>query len=693
MMAQPMLRSVLMYWISFAVVALKALESFSMSHAIHISEHVGGLSHVFQPAAIRNLELPNRVLMAPMEKNLCTADGAMTQRYIEYLVARARGGVGLVRVEATYVDPVGKGRPFQCGAHADQILPQLRRMTQAVHEAGGRVSLELAHCGRQTNALISGSQPVAPSPVACELSGGFMPRELTVKEIGEIVERFAAAARRGKQGGLDAVEIHGASGYLLNAFMSPYTNLRQDDYGGSLENRMRFPLEVVAAVRDAIGDEMPLLYRMSGDDYVPNGLTVAETAPFAAALERAGVDLVDVSAGTYESITATQPPMEAAAGGLVELAAAIKAAVSIPISTAGKLGDLEVAEAALRAGKTDFVTIGRGLHADPELLHKTRTGRAGEIRRCIACAECVAFLGQDIPAYCAVNPATIREAEFAGAPATATTRTVVVVGAGPAGLEAARTTRLQGHDVVVYERSDSIGGQVRYGQLVDGRADFGEPVRYLARELERLGVPIRLGTEVDAELIGALGPDVLVVATGAHPTASAIPGADLPQVQDAFDLLADVSAGRAPLAVEEDRRAVVVGGSWTGCHVAGLLLELGWTITIVEGRDSLGYDMGDQQGMVLRQRVLEHPQAQVLLRTTVERITPRDVVVWDSATNTTSLVGAARVVLVTRLEPERGLADAFVGRPSMETHVVGDAAQPRKLSDALLEGARAGLAL
>ena len=299
---------------------------------------------LFDPFDIRGLRLPNRVLMAPMEKNLCTSDGVMTQRYIDYLVARARGEVGLLRVEATYVDPVGKGRPFQCGAHADHVIPELARMTEAVHTAGGRVSLELAHCGRQTNMVVSGFQPVAPSAVPCSLSGGYLPRPLTRAEIAAIVQKFAAAALRGQRAGLDAIEIHGASGYLLNAFMSPYTNLRDDEYGGSLTNRMRFPLEVVRAVRTAIGDGMPLLYRMSGHDYVDGGLTEADSVPFAQELERSGVDLIDVSAGTYESITVTQPPMEAAPGALVDLAAAIKSAVTIPVATAGKLGALDVAE-------------------------------------------------------------------------------------------------------------------------------------------------------------------------------------------------------------------------------------------------------------------------------------------------------------------------------------------------------------
>jgi 2,4-dienoyl-CoA reductase-like NADH-dependent reductase (Old Yellow Enzyme family) len=230
------------------------------------------------------MRLPNRVMMAPMEKNLCTAEGVMTDRYIDYLVARARGGVGPLRVEATYVDPVGKGRPFLRGAPTDAVIPQLRRMTEAVHAEGAKVSLELAHCGRQTNMRVSGFQPVAPSPVPCALSGGYLPSALTRAEIDTIVDLFVSAAMRGKEAGLDAIEIHGASGYLLNAFISPYTNQWDGEYGGSLTNRMRFPLKVVTAVRGAIGDDMPLLYWMSGHDFVDGGLTENDSVPLAVEL-------------------------------------------------------------------------------------------------------------------------------------------------------------------------------------------------------------------------------------------------------------------------------------------------------------------------------------------------------------------------------------------------------------------------
>ncbi|MCW2511839.1 MAG: oxidase [Mycobacterium sp.] len=630
------------------------------------------------------MRLPNRVLMAPMEKNLCTADGVMTQRYIDYLVARARGGVGLLRVEATYVDPVGKGRPFQCGAHSDHVIPELKRMTDAVHAAGGRVSLELAHCGRQTNMRVSGFQPVAPSAVPCALAGGYVPRPLTREEIAAIVERFVAAALRGQEAGLDAIEIHGASGYLLNAFMSPYTNMRRDEYGGSLANRMRFPLEVVHAVRRAVGDDMPLLYRLAGHDYVDGGLTEVDSVPFAQELERAGVDLIDVSAGTYESITVTQPPMEAAPGGLLDLAATIKSALKIPVATAGKLGALEVAERALGAGLVDFVSIARGLHADPDLLRKAREGRLHEARRCISCAECVGYLNVDEPAYCAINPATVRELELAPVPAR-TPLTVAIIGGGPAGLEAARAARLAGHSVTVYEASSSLGGRVRQGAVARGRHDFAEPVRFLAREMERLEVQIHLGTEVDIEFVDRLDADVVVVATGARPVSPPIPGSEMDHVEPATSYLTRVPVDLPPVSAEP---AVVIGANWIGCHAADVLVAQGYSVTVIDGQDALAGDMGLQQGMVLRDRVAE--ACDVKLRTSVESIDASHVTAWDSVSGHRYDIPATRVLIASRMESVRSLADTLRVRVGARVHVIGDAAKPGKLADALLDGARLG---
>lgn len=651
----------------------------------------GTFEALFRPGVIGDLKLRSRVLMAPMEKNLCTADGVVTQAYIDYLVERARNEVGLLRVEATYVDPVGKGRPFQLGAHADHVLPELERMVADVHRAGGLISLELAHCGRQSSSDISGFQPVAPSPVPCAASGGWTPRELTVAEIAEIVERFAAAAARIEKAGVDVVEIHGASGYLVNAFLSPYTNLRTDDYGGSVANRRRFPLEVLAAIRGAVS--IPVTYRLDAEEGVPGGLTREDTAPFAAELERAGVAMIDVASGTYEAILATQPPMEVPPGSLLDLGAAIKAAVGIPVATTGRLGALEVAEDAVARGIVDFVSIARGLHADPELLTKAKQGRMGEARRCIACAECVAFLSEkETRAYCAINASASREAEFQ-LHATSEARKVVVVGGGPAGMEAARVAALRGHDVSVYERDVAVGGRVRQGALAPGRGDLGEAVAFLARELARLEVPIELDTDVTAELIEQLAPDVVVLATGAvESDAPPIPGIELSHVTDAFTFLRRVEYD--PSAAEGDGPVAVYGGNWVGCVTASILLAANREVSLISPRHGLAHDFSMQPAMPMMQLFSEHPRLTVHLGTTIESIAPDEVVLWSAELNRTLTVAAGTVIVVPALQDNPDLHDELLAAGAeAEVHALGDCVSPRKLQDAILDAARLALRL
>ncbi len=309
-------------------------------------------------------------------------------------------GAALILMEATYIDNVGKGRRWQLGAHGDSLIPGLRRLAEAAHMHDSLVSLELCHSGRQTNIEISGRQPVAPPPIPCELTGGDMPRELSLAEIAQVIERFAKAASRCREAGFDAVQIHGASGYLVNAFLSPFSDKRTDDYGGSLENRMRFPLGVVDAVRKATDPDFPILYRFCAEGQIVGGLTLEETVPFAQRLEQAGVALLDVTAGIYETVWAAIPPMETEHGCNVELGRAIKNAVSIPVSVAGRLNSPETAEAILEGGAADFVALTRAFHADSEFVLKLEQGREGSIRHCIACSQCSDFLAFHQPAFC-----------------------------------------------------------------------------------------------------------------------------------------------------------------------------------------------------------------------------------------------------------------------------------------------------
>jgi 2,4-dienoyl-CoA reductase-like NADH-dependent reductase (Old Yellow Enzyme family) len=344
-------------------------------------------SRLFCPGQIGSLQVRNRIIGSPMERNYCTAEGRITQRYIDYLEARARGGVGLMYTEATYVDPRGKGREFQMGLYSDDLVPQLRRLVSAVQRHGARIGPELNYGGRVVHPEVSGLQSWAPSAVPYIGAGGTSPRPLDHESIAEIVASFAAAAKRAVEAGCDFVGIHSAHGYLLSPFLSPYCNKRDDKYGRDLHGRLRFPLEVVAAIQRTIGADVPLLYRISGDEHQEGGLTLADVCEIVPNLQAAGVALIDVSAGMYETNWWITQPMEMPQGVLAPLARAVRARVQIPVSVSGGITDPSVAEHLLESETSDFVTLGLALHADPDFPNKAREGRLDEICTCIACNQ------------------------------------------------------------------------------------------------------------------------------------------------------------------------------------------------------------------------------------------------------------------------------------------------------------------
>ncbi|MGB9081515.1 MAG: NAD(P)-binding protein, partial [Desulfuromonadaceae bacterium] len=457
---------------------------------------------LFEPGTIGKMRIRNRIISAPMERNYADAYGSVTQKYIDNLVAKAAGGVGLILIEATYVDPLGKGRVLELGLYDDRQIPGYRRLTQAVHEQGAKIGLELVYGGRQSHSAVTGVQAHGPSPVTCTVPGYFeLPRELEVAEIKTLVHKFGEAARRSKEAGFDIVELHCAHGYLIAQFMSPYANKRTDEYGGTFEKRMRFPLEVIAAVRKAVGDDFPIACRVPGDEYIDGGLTPEDVIIIAKRFEEAGVDLIDVSAGVYESAFSIVQPMGMPLGCNVHLAEGIKAAVNIPVSIAGRINDAAFADSILKEGKSDFISMARALHADPQFPNLSREGRLDDICMCIGCNQgCIDVLGTMAPVYCAINPQAGRERELAIKRADRKKR-VVVVGGGPGGMSAARVAALRGHDVSLYEKGSELGGQLLWARKALKRGELEQCIRYLATQVRKAGVDVHLNEEMDTRKV------------------------------------------------------------------------------------------------------------------------------------------------------------------------------------------------
>jgi 2,4-dienoyl-CoA reductase (NADPH2) len=653
----------------------------------------------FEPIKIGNLELKNRIVMPAM--HLCyTPDGMVNERLIRYYETRARGGAGMVTLGGCTVDQLGSG-PMMVGLHDDQFIEGLKEFTTRIRAAGAAVAAQLYQAGRYTHSMMSGQQPAAPSAIASRLTRE-TPRELTLEEIETVINDFGKAARRAKEAGFDAVEAIASAGYLICQFLSPLTNQRQDQYGGSWENRTRFGIEVVKKIREKTGPDFTVIVRLSGNDFMPGSNTNQEAAAFAALLEEAGVDCFNVTGGWHES-RVPQITGELPRGGYAYLAGGIKRAVSVPVIASNRINDPLVAEAILTNHLADLVNMGRPLLADPELPNKTAAGDYPAIRRCIACNQgCLdmVFTFQDV--HCTVNPLAGREGEVSIKPAESV-KEILIIGGGPAGLETAYVAASRGHRVTLWEKNSRLGGNLSYAAMPPGKEDFITLLHFYEEMLARYGVTVLLNHEADAEEIVQTGADLVVLASGSLPVEAPFPVSNPQMIVSALEVLDG--------SVIPGEKVVVIGGGSVGCETAIAIAEMGAIsaetvkfllendaetaekikelasrgtreVTLVEMEKGIGRDIGISTRWVVLKSV-DRMGVQVLDQHLVKEVTDEGVLVEKDSTQT--LLPADTVVLAIGAKANNQLAGELEGKVK-ELHVIGDALRPRKLTEAIREG-------
>ncbi|MCX7677613.1 MAG: FAD-dependent oxidoreductase [Spirochaetes bacterium] len=660
---------------------------------------------LFRPIAINKTVVKNRIAY-PSLGLLYSLDGKLNDRYRNFYRERARGGAGIVTVGPVGFDFVGSG-PVALQIGSDDAIDDFKELTKMIKDEGACAWIQLFHAGAYSySKLLGGIDPIAPSAVYSNYSKT-MPREMTLEDIKQVQQGFVDAAARAKEAGFDGVEIIGSAGYLITQFLSPLTNKRTDEYGGSFENRTRFPREIIEMMRKRLGPDYPISIRMAGNDFVPGSNTDEDARAIAKVYEKAGVDLINVTGGWHES-RIPQLPMELPRGVYSYLALNIKKAVNVPVIASNRISDPYLAEQIIKDGIADMVNLGRVLIADPYWPQKAKSGRVDEIIPCIACSQgCTDQLFSAKPVFCLANPRAGYEGERI-VKKTATPKKVMVIGAGPGGLQAAITAAEMGHEVSLYEKSNDIGGQLWIAAVPPHKGEILELIRYFDTMIEKYDIDIYLETEVTIDLIKEVNPDFIIAAEGAEPLIPPIEGIDDPKVISAWDVLKN----DPPLG----EKIAVIGGGAVGLETAEFLALKGTIspetlyflfryeaesvdrlrelitkgtkeVTVFEMLPKVGKGVGKSTKWVLMGNI---ERLNVNVITNARVISVKDATVKYEINGKIESAQFDNVVNAVGSRSVRNVADKLDG-VGIPFKVIGDSVRPAQIHDAIHEGFLAAL--
>jgi 2,4-dienoyl-CoA reductase-like NADH-dependent reductase (Old Yellow Enzyme family)/thioredoxin reductase len=635
------------------------------------------LNKLFSSFSIGPMNMKNRIVMPPMATHYASPEGFVTDRQIAYYVERARGGVGYITVEHTGILQQGKASPKMLLISFNEHAAKIQNLIEAVHEAGGKIVVQINHAGRQTSSTVTGAPIVGPSPIPCPTRTE-IPRELSVAEMEEIIEAFATAAGKVKKAGADGVELHMAHGYLICSFLSPFSNRRKDQYGGDLQGRARFAIEVLGSVRHRVGQEFPIICRLSGDEYVDGGLKIEETKKIALMLEKEGADALHISACNVASGYLNQPPYYVEEGVFVHLAEAVKSVVNVPVITVGRIRNPVMADQILRDGKADLISMGRALIADPYMPRKAKEGRFEEIVPCLSCNRCIQTQRKDA-IRCAVNPEAGNESQFKISK-SGQSKKLWVIGGGPGGLKAAEISALRGHQVTLFEKNHTFGGRMRLAAIPPKKAVLNDFLDYLEKRVNQLGVSLELGKKFSVEMVETHKPDVVIVASGATPLFPNWKGAE---ASGALSVDA-VLTGQGNVG----KRVVVIGAGGVGAETADYLSEMGKEVTLIEMLEEIASDLVTHLKYYLSKRLVEKGVT-ILTSTRVKELGKGYALVEDTS-GTRKIEGFDTIVLAVGSKSDDSVAKDLEGKvPAL--HVIGDASKPREALEAVYEAEEVAL--